>query len=85
MAYFNQHPSLPRDPTSIERHLRTREGFLPPAWLLLLVVAIVFALFYLAVAARLADTTAVLSTPARPSTASIVIGEETRPTQAPIR
>jgi len=85
MAFYNNHTNLPRDPTAIERHVWSTEDFIPSGWVLLLVVGVVAALFYLAVAARFADTTVVMTGAARPASPPIVIGEETRPTQAPIR
>ena len=85
MAFYTDYRSLPHNPTSTEQHVRRKEGFLPPAWVLLLVVSIVFGLFYLAVAAKFADNTAVLMRAVTPISPAIVIGEETRPTQAPIR
>jgi hypothetical protein len=63
----------------------SKNDFIPSAWVLLFAFAIVAGLFYLTVAARLADTTVVVTGAARPTSPPIVIGEETRPTQAPIR
>jgi len=82
---LNSQQALPPDPSAIEGHVWSREDFIPPAWVLLLVVAVVFGLFYLAVAARFADTTVVASGAARLIAPPIVIGEDARPTQAPIR
>jgi hypothetical protein len=84
MAFYSNHTNLPRDPTAIERHVWSTEDFIPSGWVLLLVVGVVAVLFY-AVAARFADTTVVMTGAARPASPPIVIGEETRPTQAPIR
>jgi hypothetical protein len=85
MAFFNQQPAIPRDPVSIQRHAWRRGDFIPPGWVLLVVFATVAGLFYLAVATRFADTTVVVTGAARPTSPPIVIGEETRPTQASIR
>ena len=82
---FNSPRALPRDPSAIEGHVWSKEDFIPPAWVLLLVVAVVFGLFYLAVAARFADSTVVVSGVARLIAPPIVIGEDTRPTQVPIQ
>ena len=82
MAFYTDYRSLPHNPTSIEQHVR---GFLPHAWVLLLVVTGVFGLFYLAVAAKFADGTAVLTRAVAPISPAIVIGQGTRHTQAPIR
>jgi len=86
MASDNSPSSFPRDPTAIEQHASAKKDFIPSGWVLLLVFAVVVCLFYLAAAARFADTTAVLTTGVvRPASPPIVIGEKTRPTQMPIR
>jgi hypothetical protein len=61
-----------------------RNNFIASAAILLLGLVLVAVLFYLALAARLADNTVALTGVARPAAPSLVIGEGTRPTQAPI-
>jgi hypothetical protein len=85
MAFYSNRARLPRDPSAIERHVWSKEDFIPSGWVLLLTFAIVAGLFYLAVATRFADTTVVMTGAARPASPPVVIGEEMRPTQAPIR
>ncbi len=62
-----------------------RNNFISSGAILFLGLVLVAVLFYLALAARLADNTVTLTGVARPAAPPVVIGEETRPTQAPIR
>ncbi len=62
-----------------------RNNFIPSGAILLLGLVLVAVLFYLALAARLADNIVALTGVARPTAPPVVIGGETRPTQASIR